>query len=285
MLKLSPNPRGIRLLLNPELEELRALHPDLPMPQNCITCGGAKTFRWRAPDDPNRIEDYECDCMAQWALYVYLLHCGIEKAYQWLAWADVQGDPEAVATVRDYMDGADRFVKAGVGLILYGDRGTGKTLLTTLLLKHILALGIEGYFVPMQEMISAFMEGFRNQEKADRFRRRVRNAPVLVIDDVGKDYLKRTTDTGTEVRDFATSTVGRAFDSLLRHRMAAAKPTIFTTNYELEELKQAYGGDVFGLVEERAVTWRVKGDNFRPASMERMKFEVKNRLTRPIVIG
>ncbi len=290
MLQLSPNPKGIRYLLEHEIERLEETYGPMPDPRHtCITCGGNQTFRWRAPGDPTNFIDYACNCMEQCALYIYLLHCGIDKAYQQLAWQDVEAEPGAVEEVQLYVDEAPHFVRSGLGLILYGEQGTGKTLLSTLLLKHVLSLGIEGYFVPFPLMIDLFTEGWRDNEKASWFRRRVENSQLLVLDDVGKEHMQKTmvkTSDGDVLRSFSTSVTGRVFDAVIRHRVAAAKPTILTTNFDLDKLQESYGSNVFSLLSERSMHYRFTGANFRTTRQpERFRQEVRNKLTRPIVLA
>lgn len=285
MLQLSPNPQGIRLLLNPELADLVQMNPGLPLPTNCITCRGEKTFRYRAPDDYEGIAEYECNCNEQWALHVYLLHCGIEKTYQRLSWRDVDAEPGAVMRARDYADLADIYVDAGFNMIFHGQMGAGKTLLAVLVLKHLLGLGIEGYFVPFQRMVRHATEGWRDPERAQWFRRRIENVSVLVLDDVGKEHTSKEVGEDGKRREVSTSVTEKTFDAVLRHRVAASKPTILTTNLDLDQLKASYGTNVFSLLEERASTYRFVGENFRTRQRERVNFEMDNRLTRPIVLA
>lgn len=278
------------MLLVPEMEALEEAQGSMPWPDHrCLTCGGTKTFRWRNPENYSEFVDWECDCKQQCALHAYLLHCGIQKAYQQLSWRDVEVDPRAVTIVRNYIDQAEPCVRAGLGLILHGDQGTGKTLLATLLLKHVLGLGIDGYFVPFPLMVELFTEGWRDAEKAAWFRKRIENVQVLVLDDIGKEHMqkiKTTEGDETTLRAFATSVVGRTFDAVIRHRVAAAKPTIITTNFDLDELRQSYGSNIFSLLSERSIDFRFEGENYRlTKAPPRLTEEMLAGATRPVVLA
>lgn len=272
-------------MIDPESARLIEEQGVLPTIADCITCHGEGTFRWRALDDYNRIEEYQCDCVEQRVLHLWFLNAGIEKSYQRLSWHDVEAEEGAVSLVRYYMEVADLYIEAGCSLILYGEKGSGKTLLSTLLLKHLVAHGMDGFFVPFWKMIALFTEGWRDPEKALWFRRRIENVPILVLDDVGKENMVQRKEDGV-LKDFSTSVVGKTFDAVLRHRTASSRPTILTTNFDLDQLKSGYGTNIFSLLEERSTTYRFQGDDFRATKhRERFHFELENGLRRPIVVG
>lgn len=298
MQKLPPAPQGIRTLLDPELARLREARPGLRTPDTCVTCEGAKRFRWHPLDDPVGIDDYECWCTEQWKLHVYFLHSGVELAYQRLSWQDVEAEAGAVEKVRDYINGAKAYVNAGAGLVFYGETGTGKTMLSTLLLKNLLARGHDGFFVNFGEMVSLFTAGWHNREERIWFRRRVENAKVLVIDEVGREITNKVLVTDESIKnakkrkekgvykDFATSAVGSTFDLVLRHRVAASLPTIITTNLDMDALTQSYGTNIFSLLGERSFSHRFSGENFRlEKHKDRFRDEIRQGLTRPVVVG
>jgi DNA replication protein DnaC len=275
---LSPLPPGIRLLRNDEVERLRQRYPKVPSsPERCPTCYGTGEFQWwgieiggERPTVP-----YHCDCISQWTLHLYLLNANIGSTYQRLSWADVATEQGAIDKARGYLERADAYVRAGCGLILYGEMGTGKTLLSTLILKHLLGMGYDGYFTTFSEMIDTYTGGWHDAEEKAWFHRRIKNAEVLVLDDVGREYQGRKSSGLPE----------STFDEVLRHRVAAATPTIITTNLDLKSLQEGYGGNVMSLLHERSTTYRFTGEDFRDAARYRLDEEVQRGLTRPVVIG
>lgn len=149
---------------------------------------------------------------------------------------------------------------------------TGKTLLCTLLLKHLLAEGFDGYFTQFNDLLDAYTAGWRNTEDRDWFVRRVRNAGVLVVDDVGKESKGRS------------EMVGSVFDQVIRARVASARPTIITTNYSPAEMHSGYTGSVMSLLAESSVMHEVPGMDFRTRANQRTITDMQAGVIRPLVL-
>lgn len=279
---LDPLPAGVSLLGTSDLDRLRVLFPKvippkgMPMrPQDCPTCLGKREFMWWADQERKEIVTYECNCIEQWVLHIYFLNANIGKAYQTLSWVDVEAEPGAVEKVKEYREMADSYIQAGCGLILYGEMGTGKTMLATLLLKKLLATGHQGYSIMFADMIKRLTSGWYDQDEKAWFQRRIENAGVLVVDDIGREYQ------GMRQSGLPES----MFDNVLRHRVASALPTIITTNLDMTKLNEAYGGNILSLLRERSVTYRFTGEDFRDRQRHRLDEETSLGLTRPIVVG
>lgn len=275
-LSLLPLPPGIRVLTDEEGSRLNALYPDLPRNlKQCITCKGERTFLWRGSSgEPIQ---YACNCVDQRILHRYLLHSGIGLRYQRLSWVDLDSaavDAKALDRVLDYGAHAEHYVSIGAGLMLQGkDMGTGKTLMATLLLKALLASGIDGYFTQFNEMLDAHTAGWRDEEQKVWFDRRVRNAGVLVIDDVGRENKNRI------------DVVESMFDSVLRARHDNCKPTIITTNKTADEFQSLYRSNIMSLLSETSEVVTVKGADYRPTVQAKQQEERTLGLTRPVVVG
>lgn len=273
---LPSRPQGLRLLTDTEGERLNAAHPDIPKSlAHCITCQGRKVFMWRGPDGSP--VEYDCPCIDQRIMHRYFLHSGIGLRYQRLRWLDIdQGavDMAALNRVLEYGEQAEHLVAIGAGLTLQGSAmGTGKTMMATLLLKGLLAQGIDGYFTQFNEMLDAFTETWRNAEERAWFTRRVRNAGVLVIDDVGRENAARA-----EVAE-------AMFDMVLRARHDNCKPTIITTNKTPEAFESRYRSNIMSLLSETSETIEVKGADYRPVAQGKALEEKRLGLTRPVTVG
>lgn len=271
MHRLEPNPPHIRLISDEDRDRLLIRHPDLPRSiEGCITCRGEKKFRWYAEDE---IVDYECDCFGQYALCLWLLHAGVDMHYQRLSQRDVVGVPQAALDrVSAYQADAEVYAQMGMGLVLRGIRGGGKTMLATLLLKQLLADGMDGYFTTFERLLNLHTKGWRDDDAAVWFERRVCSAGVLVVDDMGRE---------NEGRSAVSES---AWDHVLRTRVAAQRPTIVTTNKTMEEMTQIYSPNSISLLSGCAEVIDFLGEDFRAQHLERTRFEIKSGLRRPVVL-
>lgn len=287
MSQLPPLAAAVRTLSNEELDRLRKLYPGLPRnPEQCVTCGGGrdKTFLWWN-DDRTEVVEYECPCVDQWVLHLFLLNSGVGKTYQGLSWDDAEGiEQGARDKVADWIAHSEGYIRAGCGLILHGTKGTGKTMLSALLLKELLVDGHDGYFTTFSEMLSTLMGGFSDADERVWFHSRIKNASVLVIDDLGREIRKRHAVKGEGLVEKTSPIAEAAIDQVLRHRTASSLPTIITTNLDLDELERDYGSNIISLLRERSVLYEFTGKDWRRDARLRLEDEVKRGLTRPVVV-
>lgn len=278
--QLAPLPSGIRALTNPDVIRLRQQYPNLwaDPSKSCITCNfeetGTKTLLVR-PTPGTAPVLYDCACADQWLLHRWMLNAGVDIRYQRLSWVDCVSVPGSIqVAVAEYVDHISSHMAKGSGLTLWSPhRGTGKTLLSTLLFKHVLAKGHDGYFIQFNEMLDAFSAGWRNEDERAWFVRRVRNAALLVVDDMGRENRGRA--------GIAES----MFDTVIRARVAGARPTIITTNWTAEEMLQGYGPNVLSLLSEVNTPLEVPGADYRPTSRAQDIQDTEDNVRRPLVMA
>jgi DNA replication protein DnaC len=275
--QLAANPFGCRTLTDPEVARLRERYEGLwsDPHKTCLTCmkekTGNTTFRAR---ENGKIVTFDCDCLEQWELHRWLLHSGIETRYQQYSWQDITGIKPAIQmAVMTYMEDMAA-IRQGLGLTLWStQKGTGKTLLGTLVAKGLMARGHDAHFTQFNEMIQDFTTGWRNEEERKWFIRRVRNVEFLVIDDMGRE---------SKGRENITESM---FDIVIRARVNACNPTIITTNYTPTELLQGYGGNVMSLLSEVNTSIEVSGRDYRPTNNARIVKDASDGITLPFVVS
>lgn len=277
---LHARPPGIRQITDVEGAWLKEMYPGMPPTlAQCITCGGTKTFRWKALD--GHVVDYDCNCVDQRIMHRYFTVCGLGLRYQRLGWQDATGvDDTVMAEAIDYVDHMGAYMRTGRGLILRGaTTGTGKTLVAALLFKKMLAEGHDGYFVQFNRLLDMEADGWGRGESAEEnrrwFTRRIRNAGVLVIDDIGREYAGR----GME-------RIEATLDTIIRARHDDCKPTIITTNKDGEFFSQRYQGNVMSLLLGTCQVIDVPGvTDHRDWAQEQADYDAKHGLVRPVVVG
>lgn len=269
---LEPNPPCIRPLHDVDIERLLRHNPQLPMRErDCPTCEGAGTFRWYA--DNREIVDYTCSCLDQIYLHHWLLNAGIGLNYQRLGWGDaIDVEAAPLGAVLDYARQIDAYAKRGIGLVFYGDRGTGKSLLASLLIKRLISEGHAGYFATFQELLDLFTSTWSDDQEKRWFERRIISAEILVIDDMAREYAGRL------------GVAGPLVDHVLRTRVAHQRPTIITTNKTLDELGELYSLNALSLLTGCSLVVEFRGADYRTEHLERDRREIRERLIRPLML-
>lgn len=277
-MKSPPNPAACQPLSNEDFARLRAARPRLwtDPAKDCLTCRKAedRTYRWYTDGDRTGTATYECDCRAQWLLHLWMLNSGIGLNYQRLSWDDISSIPaNIVEQVQDYALRAAENVASGRNLILWSTgAGSGKTLLLMLLAKALLLQGIQVYVSQFNDIIDLFTSSWRDQAERDQWNRRVRNADVKCIDDLGKEHKGRV------------DLVDSMLDQVIRGRVMDDAPTIITTNLTPQQVQQNYGGYVMSLLSEKAIFIEVTGADFRPKRLVLSQAEFDLGLTRPLTV-
>ena len=162
-----------------------------------------------------------------------LEQCGVFSRYQQASFAAIEarGIPrelrQPVAVVREYAEKLPSHLAAGEGLVLRGPVGTLKTTLAVAVLQYCLQLGERALFLTMPSLIdSIFSAKAVSPEDWLRFESRLRQVPLLVLDDLGAEW--------------GSSYVTSKIDAIFSERYNRKKSTIVTTNLAGQALRSRY---------------------------------------------
>ena len=232
----------------------------------CPTCAGTKQYYWKG-------KAHKCNCRRQLQLHKHYLVSGIGVTYQRLDWEDYEGDPEVEHAIKKYLEGHENFVSRGIGLLMGGPYGAGKTMLTSLLLKELVKLGYKCYATTFANTVDTFTAGWKSLEEQRYFREKFVTSDVLLLDDLGREFKTKN--------GLSEST----FDNILRQRVQGGRPTFITTNLSLSDLETGYGGAVLSLLREVSIEFEFPegSEDFRAKSQKRTVEEVRHGEVRPIV--
>lgn len=127
--------------------------------------------------------------------------------------------PSAQEFVRSYLERIDEMAADGVGLLLHGANGRGKTSIAVVIAKEFRRRGrrvlfIEAAALKQYVINKVYFDG----DEGELYWDRAMSVDVLIIDDFGK---------GTQDK---TGFGARLFDELIRHRNAEKLVTFLTTN-------------------------------------------------------
>lgn len=140
---------------------------------------------------------------------------------------------EAYDVVKKYSDNLKANLDSGKGLILRGPAGTGKTSIAVSILKQAMELGEGCLMISMPNLLDTMLTLSKGDNVAYlRFEQKLRNIPLLLLDDFGAEYSKS---------DWVPSKV----ESIIIDRYNRMKPIILTTNYSDAWTEKNYSQRVY----------------------------------------
>lgn len=138
-----------------------------------------------------------------------------------------------------YMDYLDEMFEDKINLILYGSNGSGKTYLSSLIVKEAYRKRYTSFRVTLKSFIDMHFKRDKDELIAEKLSEII-NSEFLVIDEVGKETFDKSQFNIT------------VFEELLRERDTQGKPTIICTNLPLEGrggLYEQYGKSIQSLID------------------------------------
>lgn len=134
---------------------------------------------------------------------------------------------------RDYSEGGaiSRSIKAviydNVGLYIHGAAGTGKTMLSSIIINERAYDNRRSHFYTVTDLISD-LQDFENPLRREEKLIKVQTCPCLVIDDIGAEHV--------------TNWVSTTLFSILDTRYKDNLQTIINSNFPVDELCERYPG-------------------------------------------
>lgn len=143
---------------------------------------------------------------------------------EYLKWTfDVDNDPESKTSqaARRYAAKWQEMREKNIGILFYGDVGTGKTFLAACIANALIDNAIPVLMTNIPLLISAMQKDFEANKAS--ILRRIANIPLLILDDIG---VERDTGYGYE-----------KLQEIIDTRYRSGKPLIVTTNLSPQELQ------------------------------------------------
>ena len=229
--------------------------------EKCIApyckCNGVEPYYYH---EDNQIKDCPCRAVRLRIVKIESIYnnSGIDKYFRWKFFGDYDAKRSKMANeAKKYAyDLVMNFPKVGKGLYLWGTPGTGKTLLSVIILTELITrYGIDGKFIKvsrnyLNKLKDTFNISSDNFGQTSQIERELVEASVLVIDDFGVHR-----DTAWE-----QETIYNLIDA----RYEAQKFTLFTSNNNPNDaLDKLSAGRVLSRIKEMCKIMELSGDDYR----------------------
>lgn len=164
---------------------------------------------------------------------------------------------EAFRRCKNYCEVSNKVLEEGYGIYIFGDSGVGKTHLTACMVNELTRQRKHVLFTNFFEISQIIRGTFKTSESELNMIERIANVDFLFLDDLGTERVtKNGEDTWMQEKIF----------EVLNKRYNNKKPTIFTSNYSLEELVNDRGlmeKTVDRILEMSTLILNVKGESHR----------------------
>ena len=165
---------------------------------------------------------------------------------------------KAVSRCRKYCSISDEALREGYGIYLYGNSGVGKTHITACMCNELIEQGKQCLLTSFIEIGKAIRATFGGKDaEADKLIRLVSSVEFLFIDDFGTEIVRK----GGE-----DNWLQEQIYDIINKRYNNKKPTIFSSNYDLNQLVNERGlmNKTAERVNEMATAKiKIEGTNFR----------------------
>lgn len=160
---------------------------------------------------------------------------------------------------RNYCNISTEALEKGYGMYIYGNAGAGKTHLTACMANKLMSQYKEVLFTNFFEISSAIRNSFKGSanNNEQNILDRIANVDFLFLDDLGTERVKK---------DGEDMWLQEKIFEVINKRYNNKKPTIFTSNYSLQELVEDRGimqKTVDRIIELSTAIVKLEGESYR----------------------
>lgn len=165
--------------------------------------------------------------------------------------------PSPKETASRYLSKIDEMMDRGIGLLLWGDNGRGKTSISAVVGKEARRRGYTVLYSECANLKRCVIERIVFDDDESMWER-ARSVDLLILDDLGKGVQDRT--------GFGA----RLLDELIRHRNAEKLATVITTNLDLDDLEDELKDSTMHSLKECIIPFRIRGRDRRDESRQNL---------------
>ena len=200
---------------------------------------------------------YECYCRMQVNLQAHFLAANIGARFHRLGGDDWGGDAEAAERCKKFVEDLRVHAMDGNGLYIWGNTGTGKTMLASIIAKEAVKRGYSTYFTTSAGYINLVKAGWHDTHMRDYIVGKTERSKLLVLDDFGAEQDDGSPNGSQNV--FARKTI----ENLIRTRSQMQKMTVITSNLDPAPLRMSWGPRFASMLSECTDFVHVGGSDYR----------------------
>lgn len=260
----------------------------------CSKCNTARFFKYTKPDGDIILKRAKCECQQQEQDRLEELRKIEERKREFrerqrlsmignkyldatFASAEITSNNKQVfESAKAFVENAKTVITNNIGLYLYGNNSSGKTYLMACICNELVDKGYSCEFTSIPKLLAESGRNLRENrlsqaEIVDNLARK----QFVFIDDLGKEFLG-------DRNDYNYNKAERLLLEVLNARYSNGLPTVFTSNYSLDEFIRKFNLDkaiIERLNEMATRVIRLDGDNFRQKALQE-----KNKLAKSLGI-
>lgn len=169
----------------------------------------------------------------------------------------------AVERCKRYCQNWEQVKAKGLGIYLYGDCGTGKTLLTACIGNALLEKGVAVLFTSFLEIARVLKDKYSRNESELAFMKNLEQVDLLILDDIGTEVIVKSTKEKSWLQE--------KIYEIINGRYVQRKSTVFSSNERVLDLMQKCGMQqktVDRIIEMATVQLELKGTSYRLKNRE-----------------
>lgn len=171
---------------------------------------------------------------------------------------------QAVERCKKFCERWEQVQAKGLGIYLYGDIGTGKTLLTACIGNRLLEKGVAVLFTSFLEIARVLKDKYSRNESELSFMKNLEQVDLLILDDIGTEVIAKSTKEKSWLQE--------KIYEIINARYVQKKSTIFSSNESVLELHIKCGMQektVDRIVEMSTVRLEIKGTSYREKNRQK----------------
>lgn len=260
----------------------------------CSKCNTSRFFKYTKPDGDIILKRAKCECQQQeqdrleelrkiedrkreFRERQRLSMIGSKYLNATFASAEItSNNKQAFESAKAFVENTKTVIANNIGLYLYGNNSSGKTYLMACICNELVDKGYSCEFTSIPKLLAESGRNLRENrlsqaEIIDNLARK----QFVFIDDLGKEFLG-------DRNDYNYNKAERLLLEVLNARYSNGFPTVFTSNYSLDEFIRKFNLDkaiIERLNEMATRIIRLDGENFRQKALQE-----KNKLAKSLGI-